>query len=159
MRTHHAITALLAAAGLLALTACDSNTTATPGPSASWVRDTSASQPPAPGPSSGSNAAAGAADLERVVRAYSGFYFAGEGATAYKFLSKRCAAKAGDEGIFTSIVQASAKDYGLQEIKTLTVDQMAGDMARVSYTYAVPKLNQSSQPWTREAGAWKYDGC
>ncbi|MCX5197214.1 hypothetical protein OOK31_25505 [Streptomyces sp. NBC_00249] len=158
MRTHHtAIT--LAAAGLLALTACDSDTTATPGPSASWSRGTSTSQPDAPAPSGSSQVAAGAADLERVVRAYSGAYFAGDGPTAYAFLSERCTAKAGDEAVFTTIAEANAKDYGPQEIKTLTVDQLAGDMARVSYTYAVPKLNQSGQPWTREDRAWKYDGC
>jgi hypothetical protein len=52
MRTHHAIT-ILATAGVLALTSCSSDTTASPGPSASWVRDTGTAQP-APGPSSGS---------------------------------------------------------------------------------------------------------
>ncbi|RKT02180.1 hypothetical protein BX286_0045 [Streptomyces sp. 3211.6] len=35
----------------------------------------------------------------------------------------------------------------------LDVDQLAGGMARVSYTFAVPELNQARQPWTREAGA------
>ncbi|WP_164720969.1 hypothetical protein [Streptomyces sp. W1SF4] len=52
MRTHHAIT-ILATAGLLALTGCSSSTTASPGPSASWVRDTGTAQP-APGASGAS---------------------------------------------------------------------------------------------------------
>lgn len=157
MRTHHTLT-MLVALGLLVLTGCSGDTTAGSGPSPSWVRDTDPAQA-APSAAPGSSDAAVRADLERVVRAYSGLYFAGDGGAAYRFLSKRCQDEAGDEAAFTAIAGAAAKGHGPQEIETLDVDQLAGGTARVSYTFAVPELNQVRQPWMREAGAWKYDGC
>ncbi|MEU6756961.1 hypothetical protein [Streptomyces sp. NPDC046685] len=148
MRTHHTA-ALLAAATALALTGCSND----PAPADKPTSPAPASTPAAP------TADPARADLEKAVRAYSNAYFKPDGAAAYATLSKRCAAKAGDADIFTAIIDTAAKAYGKQEIQTLTIDQLAGDMARVSYTYSVPKLNQTSQPWAREAGAWKYDGC
>ncbi|MBT2449468.1 hypothetical protein J7F03_20725 [Streptomyces sp. ISL-43] len=147
MRTHHTITAL-AAAGLLALTGCSSS-------------DPKPAPVDAPAPTSSPSPKVDPArvDLEKAVRAYSAAYFKPDGAAAYAALSKRCQDKAGDADVFTIIVDTAAKAYGKQEIQTLTIDQLAGDLARVSYTYSVPKLNQTSQPWAREAGTWKYDGC
>jgi hypothetical protein len=151
MRTHHTIT-LLAAAGLLALTGCsgaadpahkgtdggESTPTAAPSPKIDPER----------------------ANLDKAVRAYSAAYFKPDGKAAYAALSKRCQTKAGgDPDMFSIIVDNAAKAYGKQEIQSLTIDQLAGDMARVTYTYSVPKLNQTSQPWAREAGTWRYDGC
>ncbi|MFJ6935702.1 hypothetical protein [Streptomyces sp. NPDC101132] len=148
MRIHHATT-LAAAAALLALTGC-----------------TSESEPTNASPSGSATLGAEAipdeqarTDLEAAVYAYSDSYFKPDGDAAYRALSKRCAKKAGPQEVFAGIVDTAAKAYGKQEIKSFAIDQLAGDMARVSYTYAVPKLNQSQQPWTREGGVWKYDGC
>ncbi|MET9465814.1 hypothetical protein ABZY44_13605 [Streptomyces sp. NPDC006544] len=152
MRTHTAIT-LLAAAGLLALTACSSDSS-DPAPDKGAPAPAS-SAPSAPAPKIDPERA----NLDKAVRAYSAAYFKPDGAAAYAALSKRCQDKAGDADIFAVIVDTAAKAYGKQEIQTLTIDQLAGDMARVTYTYSVPKLNQTSQPWAREGGAWKYDGC
>ncbi|MFD6968367.1 hypothetical protein [Streptomyces sp. NPDC059949] len=150
MHRHHTAATLLAAAALIALTACstpaDKPTPADPAPAASPTAAAPTADP-------------ARADLEKAVRAYSAAYFKPDGATAYATLSKRCQGKAGDAELFAGIVDTAAKAYGKQEIQTLTIDQLAGDMARVSYTYSVPKLNQTSQPWAREGGAWKYDGC
>ncbi|MFJ1865531.1 hypothetical protein ACIOD1_12950 [Streptomyces sp. NPDC088097] len=155
MRTHHTVITALAAAGTLALTGCSSSDTpADSGPPASWVRE-SGTSPATAQPS----ADPGRANLEKTVRAYSAAYFKPDGKTAYATLSKRCQAKAGDAELFAGLVNSAAKTYGRQEIQTLTIDQLAGDLARVSYTYSVPVLNQSQQPWAREGGAWKYDGC
>lgn len=150
MHRHHTFAVTATAAALLALTACTSNS--------------SDPKPAEPAPSSSTSSAApkadpARADLEKAVRAYSAAYFTPDGAAAYAALSKRCAAKAGDADIFAGIIDTAAKAYGKQEIQTLTIDQLAGDMARVTYTYSVPKLNQTSQPWAREGGVWKYDGC
>lgn len=150
MHRHHTTAALLAATALLALTGCSSEPTPT---------DKIASPAPASSSPAAPTADPARAELEKAVRAYSDAYFKPDGATAYATLSKRCAEKAGDAQVFAVIVDTAAKAYGKQDIQTLTVDQLAGDMARVSYTYSVPKLNQTSQPWTREAGTWKYDGC
>jgi len=146
MRTHTA--AVLLAAAAIVLTGCSSE----PKPDAKPVTDPSTSaQAPKVDPER--------ANLDKAVRAYSAAYFKPDGKAAYTALSKRCQAKAGDADIFAGIVDTAAKAYGKQEIQTLTIDQLAGDLARVSYTYSVPKLNQSGQPWVREAGTWKYDGC
>ncbi|MFF1957976.1 hypothetical protein ACFVWX_13420 [Streptomyces sp. NPDC058220] len=99
-----------------------------------------------------------AGDLEKAVRAYSIAYFKPDAEAAYSALSARCREEISDL-VFKPVVEAAAKDYGKQEIKTLTVDQLSGDLARVSYTYSVPKLDQKQQPWAREGGVWRYDAC
>lgn len=150
MHRHHTAIAL-AAGALLALTACSSSADL-----AHKSTDGGESTPTAaPSPKVDPERA----NLDKAVRAYSAAYFKPDGAAAYAALSKRCQDKAGDADIFAAIVDTAAKAYGKQEIQTLTIDQLAGDMARVTYTYAVPKLNQQSQPWAREGGAWRYDGC
>lgn len=35
---------------------------------------------------------------------------------------------------------------------------MRGDLARLTYTYAVSQINQSDEPWVDENG-WKNDDC
>ncbi|MET3988056.1 hypothetical protein [Streptomyces sp. PvR034] len=148
---HASRTALAVATGLLALTGCSSD----PGPAAE--------QPPAHGPAPASSPAPKAdparAELEKAVRAYSSSYFKPDGPAVYAALSQRCTAKIGDPEPFNGVVETAAKTYGKQGITTLTIDDIAGNKAHVSYTYAVPKLSQSSQAWAREGGAWKYDGC
>jgi hypothetical protein len=37
--------------------------------------------------------------------------------------------------------------------------QISSDLARATYTYDVPALNQTKEPWVREGGAWKEDDC
>jgi len=37
--------------------------------------------------------------------------------------------------------------------------RITGDLAQVTYAYDVPALDQTSEPWTREDGAWKQDDC
>ncbi|WP_369778846.1 hypothetical protein [Streptomyces sp. R33] len=149
MHRHH-LAAALAAAALLTLTGCSSDSK----PAADKPADA-----PAPATSPSPRIDPERAALDKAVRAYSAAYFQPDGKAAYALLSKRCQTKAGDEDVFAIVVDTAAKGYGRQELQTLTIDQLAGDMARVSYTYLVPKLNQSQQPWTREAGAWHYDGC
>lgn len=140
-------------AGLLAvtLTACGSsdNDTATTTPStvATETATTPAEKP-----------ADDAAALQAAVRAYSTAYFKPDPDAAYSALSTRCQGKT-NKTMFAAAVKASAASYGRQDIKNLTVDQQSGDLARVTYTYSVPKLNQASQPWTRENGQWHYDAC
>lgn len=36
---------------------------------------------------------------------------------------------------------------------------ISDDIALVTYTYDVPALNQTSEPWVREGDAWKNDDC
>lgn len=161
MRTR-LVAAALAAAALLTVTACSSSdsseakptaTTATPAtPRTTVPVPTTPTTPPPTSPSSEQAA------LEQAVRAYSEAYFKPDATAAYAMLSARCQQQI-DATMYGSVIEQAAKDYGTQAIKTLTVDQLAGDLARVTYTYDVPKLNQAGQPWAREGGQWRYDAC
>jgi hypothetical protein len=43
-------------------------------------------------------------------------------------------------------------------IKTYDAN-ISGDLARVTYTYDVAEINQDSEPWVKESGAWHEDDC
>jgi len=92
------------------------------------------------------------------VRAYSKAFLAGDGAAAYELLSKRCQERNERVG-FVNTVELAGKTYGPQDIKTLTVDQASGDLARVTYTYDKADLDQRGEPWVREGGDWRVDDC
>lgn len=98
------------------------------------------------------------AALEAAVRAYSAAFFTPDAAAGYALLSTSCKADT-SRAAYGAELAAAVKTYGHQQIKTLSVDQIAGGLARVSYTYSVPALDQHRQPWALEGGAWKYDGC
>lgn len=138
---------------LAALTACTSSSD-----SPSTQPNTHPAKTKAKGNASAAPADSSRDDLEAAVRAYSAAYFRPDPTAAYSMMSKRCAAKA-DPVVYAAIVREGVKGYGHQAIKSLTVDQVSGDLGRVSYTYSVPKLSQSGQPWAREGGRWLYDAC
>lgn len=150
MRTP-ATLAAVALAAALGLTACTSSGTAT---EATTLTATSPSSSVASSPTADTSKTA----LEAAVRAYSKAYFAGNATAAYNLLSQRCASTI-SKAAFTTSITAGARAYGKQAIRVLTVDQLSGDLARVTYTYSVPALDQAAQPWTREGGAWHYDAC
>jgi hypothetical protein len=60
---------------------------------------------------------------------------------------------------FLQVLAAASQFYGPQEIVSLKVDQIAGDLGRVTSTYANSELNQRSEPWVRENGVWRVDDC
>ncbi|MEU5279595.1 hypothetical protein AB0G87_24650 [Streptomyces asoensis] len=100
-----------------------------------------------------------AVELERVADTYVNLYFGGVGDGAYAFLSKRCRAKA-DPETYAATVEQAAKDYGPDHPATDVHATVSGDKGRVSYKVkGLPKFDQQRQPWTVEAGAWKYDAC
>lgn len=141
-------TAALTAALLLTLSACSESDNPPSTPSAKPGQSAATEQP----------AADGKAALETAVRAYSDAYFKPDTAAGHAMLSARCKEQLPAE-VYGATVEAGAKAYGKQEIKSLTVDQLSGDLARVTYSYSVPLLDQKSQPWAREGGQWKYDAC
>ncbi|MGY1500819.1 hypothetical protein ACW4TU_30280 [Streptomyces sp. QTS52] len=144
-------TTLATVAALLALTAC-SSTDDKPATADSTVSSPAAVEPtttPTP-------AEAGA--LEQAVREYTAAYFQGDAETAYAVLSKHCQGTI-TAAAYGAVVEQAKADYGQQTVKTVTVDKLSGDLARVSYTVSLPKFDQQGQAWTREGGAWKYDAC
>jgi hypothetical protein len=48
--------------------------------------------------------------------------------------------------------------YGQAKLVSIvrTVD---GDHATVTYRFDQPAIDQENQPWSYEAGAWRYDKC
>ncbi|MGW7288043.1 hypothetical protein ACWGH4_21430 [Streptomyces sp. NPDC054847] len=151
----HTTTVATAAVLLLALTACSSEnppSSASPKSGQNAATDQPSDEPNVP-PADDSKEL-----LEQAVRAYSAAYFATDTKKAHGMMSARCQEKIPAE-VYGPVVEASVKQYGAHDIKTFAVDQLAGDLARVTYTYAVPALDQKQQPWAREDGAWRYDGC
>ncbi len=96
--------------------------------------------------------------LETAVRAYSDAYLSGQGSAAYGLLSQRCQQRFSQADI-TGLTQAAKAQYGVQPIQNLTVDTLAGTLARVTYTYSTGAINQQSEPWVFEGGAWHQDDC
>lgn len=113
--------------------------------------------------SSGQAAAPAAADdgksaLTAAVRAYSAAYFKPDPDAGYRLMSARCQ-QTTTVTAYGATLRAAVAAYGHQDVQAVTVDQIGGDMARVTYTYTVPALTQTGQPWVREDGAWHYDAC
>lgn len=92
------------------------------------------------------------------MRAYSQAYLSGDGAKTFGMLSARCQQRVGRDQIIAATAGAKAQ-YGPQPIATLAVDTLAGTLARVTYTYSTHSLDQTSEPWVREDGAWHEDDC
>ena len=111
---------------------------------------TGATSPPVTGPDSEA--------VQTAVRAYSAAFLAGDVPAARALLSVRCQGRLA-EADYTNILTAAAKEYGDAQIESLNVISLAGDSARVTYTYDETAINQTDEPWVREAGAWHQDDC
>ncbi|WP_151772287.1 hypothetical protein [Streptomyces abyssomicinicus] len=110
-----------------------------------------------------------ASALERAVEAYVTAYFGNDAPTALGMMSQRCrtvlvheaehADKRGEEA-YAAAVEQVAGEHGPRKAADVTVDEVTGDRARVSYRVeGLPEFDQKGQPWAREDGAWRYDAC
>lgn len=140
---------------LLALTACtsgDESDGTDDKPSARAKPSVEAQQPSAtPSP-------ADTAGLEEAVREYTAAYFANRPETTHGMLSARCKKRITLAGM-AALTERAIGDYGAQDVKRFEIDEASGDAARVSYGVGMPKFDQKQEPWTREAGVWRYDSC
>ena len=100
------------------------------------------------------------AELEAAVREYSDAYFKGQGLGAWDLLSERCRAKI-DQGEFVGTIAmlASLRGDTLPTMTSFEVTDLGGDTATVTYDYDRGDYGQTDQPWTLEAGGWRYDAC
>ncbi|MYV40178.1 hypothetical protein GT030_15220 [Streptomyces sp. SID1328] len=97
--------------------------------------------------------------LTKTVQAYNDAYFAGDAETAYAVLSKRCHEEMAPD-LYAAIMQHVHEEYGSGHPAQNVKPRIGGDLAQVTYTVqGLPQLDQHSQPWAREDGAWKYDAC
>jgi hypothetical protein len=60
---------------------------------------------------------------------------------------------------FVREVAAAKQAYGDAAMQTFSIDQISGGLARVTYTYDKAAINQASEPWVFEDGAWDKDDC
>lgn len=110
--------------------------------------------PAAPSPST---TASELAALRAAVQAYSDAYLTGSQA-AYDMLSARCRARHSSES-FAAILAGAKALYGSPlAIRTFEAE-IAGNLARATYTYEVAAINQTGEPWVREGGGWHEDDC
>lgn len=155
MHSRHTAAAMAAAAALGLLTACG-GTDNKPATTTAGVQ----SAPPADVPASVSSNPDGEARaaLTKAVQDYTAALFEGDVA-GYDALSARCK-KAMPKGTWLTMATAAHHDYGSQKATNVKVDQLAGDLARVSYgAGSIPQFDRTSQSWTREGGTWRWDAC
>ncbi|MBB5802045.1 hypothetical protein F4560_001813 [Saccharothrix ecbatanensis] len=144
---------------LTALSACGNTPVDTAAPQSPTSQPISATRPATTaGQASTTTAQPDTSDLEAQVRAYSAAFLGGRGGEAYDLLSQRCRERH-TRVDFVQMVELAGRRYGPLDVRTLTVDQAAGDMARVTYTFAKPELDQRGEPWVRESGTWRVDDC
>lgn len=152
MRTR-TTTVLGAAALLLALTACSTGTDHDDPAPAKPAGATKSQPAEAPAKDDGTAA------LEQSVRDYTAALFGGNGPAGYALVSKRCQTAMTAEQ-FASMAEQAQHDYGSQKATGIKVDQISGDLARVSYGAGrIPQFERKSQPWVREDGTWRWDAC
>jgi len=98
-------------------------------------------------------------ELRAAVQAYSDAFLTGDGRAAYAMLSARCRHRTA-KADFLHIVTIARETLGGKPRAFLSyTEQVSGDLARVTYTFDDPTLNQEAEPWVRETGTWHEDDC
>lgn len=98
------------------------------------------------------------ARLEESVRSYSAAYLGGRPESAYALLSARCRDRLSLAEL-TAATTAAQRLYGGARMTALEVETLEGSLARVTYHYDNPALDQQAEPWTKEDGQWRQDDC
>jgi PBP1b-binding outer membrane lipoprotein LpoB len=96
-------------------------------------------------------------DLKAAITDYSTAYLTGDGAAAYGLLSQRCQTVL-PLSEFASLTEQARDLYGDVKIESVDVE-VDGKQATATYTYAVPAINQTDEPWLIEGTRWKNDDC
>ncbi|MCO1597642.1 hypothetical protein M8C17_21045 [Micromonospora sp. RHAY321] len=142
----------------LPLTACTGNADKPNAAASSTSAAPSAVAPPSAAASPTAQAPDGQKELRQAVLAYSDAFLDAKPTVAYDLFSARCKDRV-TLSEFTGMLAAAKQIYGkAMPLKTFDA-QISGDLARATYTYDVPALNQTKEPWVREDGKWKQDDC
>jgi hypothetical protein len=97
--------------------------------------------------------------VRAAAQAYSDAFLTGDSDAAFALLSTRCQERLGKPA-FAAVVTQAGQAYGTALAFETFGAEVSGDLARVTYTYAEdPSINQDSEPWVREGGAWHEDDC
>ncbi|MEU6649498.1 hypothetical protein ABZ904_08625 [Streptomyces sp. NPDC046900] len=153
MRTRATIT-LAAAVLLLAVTGCSSNDSSDDAaPASSSTASSTASSPAAEEPTTDDTAS-----LVQAVKDYTAALFSSS-KSGYDALSARCK-KQMTKTEWIATAEQAHQQYGSQKATGVKVDQLSGDLARVSYGAGnIPQFEREAQSWTREGGTWRWDAC
>ena len=145
--------AVLVVTGCGGATGGDAGATGTPSASSPGTTSTKMTSGPTNTATTSDEAA-----LRAAVQAYSDAFLTGNGKQAYALLSTRCQER-NALAEFTAMTDQAKVLYGNPlPMKSYTA-QISGDMARVTYTYAISGINQTREPWVRESGNWHEDDC
>lgn len=98
------------------------------------------------------------ASLEESVRNYSAAYLGGHPESAHALLSARCQDRLSLAEL-TAATTAAQRLYGGARMTALDIDTLEGSLARVTYRYDNPAIDQLAEPWTKEDGQWRQDDC
>src|SRR3954467_8603262 len=101
----------------------------------------------------GGSAGDARAELTAAVRAYSEAYLGGRGADAHAMLSARCQQRVGVDA-FTAATAEARRLYGSARMTDLTIGSLEGTLARVTYRYDNPAIDQDGEPWVKDGGSW-----
>ncbi|SEP09516.1 hypothetical protein [Actinacidiphila rubida] len=155
MRTRIAA-ATLAAAALLTVTACSSGKS--DGKADRPAATGSTAGGPAPAAGTQDPAAADRAALTKSVQDYTALFFAGD-PDGYDLVSARCKLDMTKYG-WAVLAKKGHHDHGSQKATDITIDELSGNLARVSYGAGnIPAMTRKAQPWAREGGTWRWDAC
>ena len=100
---------------------------------------------------------AGEAQLRRDVSAYSAAFLGGRPRAAFALLTPRCRDDIG-YATFAQVVRAAHELYGPLRIRSYQA-AVDTDRARVTYRYAVGRLDQVREPWVRRGAHWLNNEC
>ncbi len=144
-------------AGVIASSALSCSESEEQGGSANATSTMAADVESPSGSPDGSEAEASEGELKEAVRAYSEAFLTGDAEAAWALLSGRCQDRL-SRPEFNSIVAGGAEMYGDAQMESLKVDVLEGTLARVSYAYDDPSINQDQEPWVFE-NRWRNDDC
>lgn len=141
--------AVAAALSLLALCACGSNAERPARQDDKATATRSAQRNPA---------ASARVSLVEAVKEYTAALFSSDPA-GYRHVSARCA-KQLPRAEWEESARSAHHRFGSQKATGVKVDQLSGDLARVSYGAGhIPQFERERQSWVREGGVWKWDAC
>jgi hypothetical protein len=104
-----------------------------------------------------SRGTAPSAQLRVDVHAYSKAFLGGHARKAYAMLSQRCRNEISFSN-FAEVVEAAYDIYGPLRIQSYRAT-INGRHARVTYRYAVHRLDQDREPWVRRGDSWRNNEC
>jgi hypothetical protein len=98
------------------------------------------------------------AELEAAVRGYSRAFLGGEANVAWDLLSARCRDRLSKHE-FAGAVTMAPDLYGGAVLEELVIEELSGNLARVTYQYDIAEISQDREPWAFEDARWKNDDC